>query len=715
MHKSILTIDIRYEHDVVLARQRARQIAALLGFDLQDQTRISTSTSELARNVFQYVGSGKVEFGIDNGATGWLLSITVSDKGGGIKELDNILRGRYVSSTGMGLGILGAKRLMDVFSIQSTVGQGTSVSIGKAISGKLGRLVPDPSRIALELSKQTPQSPYDELQQQNQELLRALAELRKRQDELAHLNRELEDTNRGVVALYAELDERADYLQRANEVKTAFLSNMTHEFRTPLNAIQSLTNLLMDRTDGDLLPEQEKQVLFIRRSAEDLSELVNDLLDLAKVEAGKISLRAQEFRVDALFGTLRGMLKPILAYNTSVSLVFDSAEDIPAMNTDDRRVSQVLRNLISNALKFTSKGEVRVRAEQLSHDTIRFAVLDTGIGIADADQDRIFQEWVQLDNPLQRQVKGTGLGLPLSRRLAQLLGGTLTVESKLGLGSTFYFTVPRTYVGPEEANEDVGAESTSEGQIPVLVLEDNGDAQFVYRQFLSKTKFSVIPAKSAAEARQMIERFQPQAIIMDVLLEAEDSWPLLQEIRRSPATHDLPVIMLSVQENESRAKALGASEFALKPVNRVWLLNRLESLTTPAAGPNILIVDDDEIARYLLRNVLTGVSAEIGEASNGVEALRIVSEKRPKLIFLDLVMPDLSGIEVLDKLRASSLRDIPVVLHTSKVLSDDEANDLRAKVLDLIPKSVTRDELNRRVRDALLKAGVSAGNLQEKA
>jgi signal transduction histidine kinase/CheY-like chemotaxis protein len=715
MHKSILTIDIRYEHDVVLARQRARQIAGLVGFDLQDQTRISTSTSELARNVFQYVGSGRVEFGIDDGATGWLLSITVSDKGGGIRELDNILRGRYVSSTGMGLGILGAKRLMDVFSIQSTAGQGTTVSIGKAIPTKLGRLVPDPARISLELSKQTPQSPYDELQQQNQELLRALAELRKRQDELAHLNRELEDTNRGVVALYAELDERADYLQRANEVKTAFLSNMTHEFRTPLNAIQSLTNLLLDRTDGDLLPEQEKQVLFIRRSAEDLSELVNDLLDLAKVEAGKISLRAQEFRVDALFGTLRGMLKPILAYNTSVALVFDSAENIPVMNTDDRRVSQVLRNLISNALKFTSKGEVRVRAEQLSHDTIRFAVSDTGIGIADADQDRIFQEWVQLDNPLQRQVKGTGLGLPLSRRLAQLLGGTLTVESKLGLGSTFYFTVPKTYVGPDEANEDVEAESTSEGHIPVLVLEDNGDAQFVYRQFLSKTKFRVIPAKSAAEARQIIERFQPQAIIMDVLLEAEDSWPFLQEIRRSPATHNLPVIMLSVQENESRAKALGASEFALKPVNRVWLLNRLESLTTPAAAPNILIVDDDEIARYLLRNVLAGVSAEIGEASNGIEALRIVSEKRPKLIFLDLVMPDLSGIEVLDKLRASSLRDIPVVLHTSKVLSEDEASDLRSKVLDLIPKSVTRDELNRRVRDALQKAGVSAEHLQEKA
>jgi signal transduction histidine kinase/CheY-like chemotaxis protein len=550
------------------------------------------------------------------------------------------------------------------------------------------------------------------LQRQNQELLRTLAELRKRQDELAHLNRELEDTNRGVVALYAELDERADYLQRANEVKTAFLSNMTHEFRTPLNAIQSLTNLLLDRTDGELTPEQEKQVLFVRRSSEDLSELVNDLLDLAKVEAGKVSLRAQEFRVEALFGTLRGMLKPILAYNTSVSLVFESAEEIPPMNTDDRRVSQVLRNLISNALKFTTKGEVRVRAEQASEGIVRFAVSDSGIGIAKADLERIFQEWVQLDNPIQRQVKGTGLGLPLSRRLAQLLGGTLTVESELGLGSTFYFTVPANYVGPEEASEDAPVESMTEGEIPILILEDNDDAQFVYRQFLGKTVFHPLTAKNAAEAWQVVERYQPRAIVMDVLLGDEDSWPFLQQVRRTPATRDLPVIMLSVQENEARARASGATDFALKPVSREWLLNRLHAFTAQPAVANILIVDDDEIARYLLRNVLAGVAAAIQEASNGTEALRILSEKRPALIFLDVVMPDLSGIEVLEKLKSSSLRDVPVVLHTSKGFSEDELSELKTKVLDVIPKSITRDELTSRVRDALHKAGVTVESLQ---
>lgn len=714
MPRPILTVDIRYEHDVVLARQRARQIAALVGFDLQDQTRISTSISELARNVFQYVGSGRVEFGLDESGDSPILSVTVSDKGPGIKDVENILRGRYVSHTGMGLGILGAKRLMDAFSIQSQPGKGTTISIGKIIPSRTDRSKLDPAKISLELSKQAPQSPYEELQQQNQELLRALEELRKRKDELAHLNRELEDTNRGVVALYAELDERADYLQRANEVKTAFLSNMTHEFRTPLNAIQSLTDLLLDRTDGELSPEQEKQVTFIRRSAEDLSELVNDLLDLAKVEAGKISLRAQEFRIDALFGTLRGMLKPMLAYNNSVALIFEPAELLKPMNSDDRRVSQVLRNLISNALKFTPRGEVRVRAEEIADDQIMFVVSDTGIGIAEADQERIFQEWVQLDNAMQRQVKGTGLGLPLSRRLAQLLGGTLTVQSKPGLGSSFYFIVPRTYVGPEEASEEFEGEPVQAGQIPVLVLEDNADAQFVYRQFLSRSRYHAIPAKTAVEARGLIERMQPRAVIMDVVLGSEESWPLLQELRHNLRTHDLPIIMISVQENERRARAMGASDFALKPVDRTWLVQRIDDLVGALEQPKILVVDDDEISRYLIRNVVSALPVEIVEASNGVEALQVIEQKRPQLIFLDLVMPELGGVEVLEKLRKSSMSDIPVVVHTSKVLTDAEVSGLGTQVMDIIPKNIARDALHRRVHDALYKAGISVQSLQEK-
>lgn len=279
-----------------------------------------------------------------------------------------------------------------------------------------------------------PHSPLEEVQQQNRELLRTLEELRARQTELAQLNRELEDTNRGVVALYAELDERADYLQRASELKTRFLSNMSHEFRTPLNAILSLSRLLLDHSDGELSTEQEKQVTFIQRSAEDLSVLVNDLLDLARVEAGKIVVRAGEFEVSTLFSALRGMLRPMLVGN-SVDLVFEDTAGLPVMYTDESKISQILRNFISNALKFTERGEVRVSAA-LTEDgqAVLFSVADTGIGIASEDHELIFEEWTQVDSPLQRKAKGTGLGLPLSRKLSELLGGTRFRHQPVGHG-----------------------------------------------------------------------------------------------------------------------------------------------------------------------------------------------------------------------------------------------------------------------------------------
>ena len=254
----------------------------------------------------------------------------VSDDGPGIADLDAVLAGSYRSPTGMGLGIVGARRLMDQFDIESIPGKGTRVTLGRLLprhAPLVGRDGGGADRRASSRARSRP-TPFDEMQRQNQELIRALDELEKRQQELAALNRELEDTNRGVVALYAELDEKADHLRRADELKSRFLSNMSHEFRTPLNSIQALARMLLDRTDGELGAEQERQVQFIRNAAESLSELVNDLLDLAKVEAGKIEIRPVEFDVAHLFGALRGMLRPLLL-NESVTLVFEEVEGEP--------------------------------------------------------------------------------------------------------------------------------------------------------------------------------------------------------------------------------------------------------------------------------------------------------------------------------------------------------------------------------------------------
>ena len=271
-----------------LRRQRARQVAEVLGFEPQQQTRLATAVSEIARNAFTYGGGGKVEFFLEGSTSPQLLSIRISDEGRGIADLDEILEGRYRSRTGMGLGIVGARRLMDRFSIASTPGKGTVVTLGKLIPRRVSLITPKtlPDLVG-RIAMQKPRSILDELREQNHELIETLDELRARQQELASLNRELDDTNRGVVALYAELDEKADHLRRADEVKTKFLSNMSHEFRTPLNSILALSRILLTARTATSTSEQEIQVTYIRKSAESLFELVNDLLDLAKVEAGR--------------------------------------------------------------------------------------------------------------------------------------------------------------------------------------------------------------------------------------------------------------------------------------------------------------------------------------------------------------------------------------------------------------------------------------------
>jgi signal transduction histidine kinase len=450
---ALLTLEIRYEHDVVLARLRARQFAALLGFDGQDQTRRATAVSELARNAFEYAGGGRVRFDVERAAraasraasaeAGQALVVRVSDGGPGIADVQAVLDGRYVSRTGMGLGLVGARRLADRFDIATGPGAGTTVEIARFLPRGAGLVTPqDAARISEELARQTARGAFEEIQQQNQELLSTLEELRARQAEVERLNAELEETNRGVLALYAELDDRAQDLRRASEYKSRFLSDISHELRTPLTSVLNMTRFLTDRTDGPLTEEQEHQVLIIRKSVESLADMVNDLLDLAKIEAGHATMRPASFDVAELFAGLRGMFRALVT-SDAVSLVFEVAPDIGALHTDEQRLTQILRNLISNAIKFTERGEIRVSAAAAG-DEVQFAVRDSGIGVAPADQDRIFDDYAQIDGPIQRRVRGTGLGLPLVRKLARLLGGRVQLESAPGVGSTVTVVIPRT-------------------------------------------------------------------------------------------------------------------------------------------------------------------------------------------------------------------------------------------------------------------------------
>jgi signal transduction histidine kinase/CheY-like chemotaxis protein len=710
----LLTLELKYEPDIVAARQRARQIAGLLCFDIQDQTRIATAVSEIVRNAFEYAGGGRVEFLLEDDARVYV--VRVSDHGPGIPNLQEILSGQYVSRTGMGLGILGARRLMDRFEMESRPGGGTVVAVGKEIPPKAGDLsAPRIAEITEALARQVPDDPFHEVQRQNQELLRTLQELRQRQEELARLNSELEDTNRGVVALYAELDEKADYLRRAYDVKTQFLSNMSHEFRTPLNSILSISRLLLDRIDGDLSPEQERQVGFVRKSAESLSELVNDLLDLAKVEAGKLVVRPIEFSAATLFSGLRGMLRPLLAQNSSINLVFDDVSALPVLHTDEGKVSQILRNFISNALKYTEHGEVRVSASLASRGSIVFSVKDQGIGIASAHLGRIFEEFHQIDNHLQKRVKGTGLGLPLSKKLAELLGGAVRVESEPGAGSTFSAEIPMVYGGPQEVLLFEELSSRPDPfRIPVLIVEDNRETLFVYERHLKGSGFQPIPARTLAEARRALRSFRPAAIVLDILLEYENSWSLLADVKADEKTRDIPVIVATTIDNRTKAMSLGADHFALKPLDRGWLLDRLNEVGGEHRRQKVLVIDDDEASRYVLRNLLIDTRYGVIEAASGEEGLKKAVEARPEIIFLDLIMPGLSGEDVLERLAADpELREIPVILNTSKPLTDVEKARISPKVTAVLSKDrSSHDVALGALRQALLaaKAARTAGS-----
>jgi CheY-like chemotaxis protein len=401
------------------------------------------------------------------------------------------------------------------------------------------------------------------------------------------------------------------------------------------------------------------------------------------------------------------MLRPLLLQNSSVSLIFEDPIDLPEIYSDEAKISQILRNFISNALKFTERGEVRVSARRGHDDTAIFAVADTGIGIAEEDQDRVFKEWEQVDGKFQKTAKGTGLGLPLSRKLAQLLGGDVYLKSQLGIGSTFSFAVPLQFAGATEAVfvPDVKRELDA-SKLPVLVVEDNREALFIYEKYLKTTEFQVVPAQDLKEARRALKEFNPVAVVLDVLLQGEHSWQLLEDLKRDPATRDIPVFVVTVVENEKKAIALGATAFHAKPIDRVWLLSRLRA-TSSRVNKSLLIVDDDDISRYLVKSLLGNNGYLLLEADRGTEALRLAREGRPDLIVLDLSMPDMSGFEVLDALKAdSTTREIPVVIYTSQILTGPERERLEAAV-DVVPKeTVSREKAGARFAEALARGGL---------
>jgi signal transduction histidine kinase/CheY-like chemotaxis protein len=580
--RPIITMAIERETDVVAVRQRARQIAGLLGFEHQDQTRVATAVSEIARNAFGYGGGGKAAFMLDDAGANQGLVMRISDHGPGIADLATILEGRYRSPQGMGIGILGARRLMDRFEIEQAPGAGVTVTMLKSLPRKAARVTAARlGEIGKELRHASLLDPLVEMREQNRELMRSLSEERVRQEELAQLNNELTDTNRGVVALYAELDEKAEQLRQASELKSRFLSNMTHEFRTPLNSVLALCELLLDETDGTLLAEQARQIGYIRKSALSLTELVDDLLDIAKVEAGKLDTKAAEFSIDELFGALRGALRPLRTSET-VELIFDPPAGINRLFTDEAKVSQILRNFISNALKFTEAGEVRLSVRLTPDGEVVFAVRDTGVGISPEHHDSVFHEFAQVPNRLQGRVKGTGLGLSLSKRLAELLGGSVSLQSTPGVGSIFYLTLPSAVVLPASAPAARGADLAPvarRGPPRDLLLDDEETFRYVLRQMIGDD-YEIFDAKNGAEGLERARALRPDTIFLDLHMPVLDGYAVLQALKEDALTETAQVFIATssvLGPNEAMRLQAAAAIVSKKALSRTTIASMLGS------------------------------------------------------------------------------------------------------------------------------------------
>jgi CheY-like chemotaxis protein len=353
---------------------------------------------------------------------------------------------------------------------------------------------------------------------------------------------------------------------------------------------------------------------------------------------------------------------------------------------------------------------VRVWAQQTAENEVAVSVSDTGIGIAPTDQDLIFQDFVQLDHPIQRRVKGTGLGLPLSRKLAAFLGGSVEVKSEQGRGSTFTVRVPRTYRDPSrlQAPEPVVHADEAMG-VPILFVEDNPETIMAYTSYLRGSGFQVISAATTREAEKALERIEPRAIVLDIVLRSEDTWAFMASLKKEPRTKHIPIIVASTIEDQAKGFHLGADAYIVKPVERADLLRELGTLAASPALPRVLIIDDSDLDRYVLKQHLKNMPIAISEETAGLPGLGKASETRPDLIFLDLTMPDMTGFEVLDELkRRPETRTIPVVVVTSRSLSDNERDRLSGQCADLIGKgnlseAVASDAVRRLLKDSITK------------
>jgi signal transduction histidine kinase/response regulator RpfG family c-di-GMP phosphodiesterase len=510
---------------------------------------------------------------------------------------------------------------------------------------------------------------------------------------------------------FKEQQETAERLKEIDKLKTQFLANMSHELRTPLNSIIGFSRVILKGIDGPLTELQKADLTSIHNSGQHLLGLINNILDLSKIEAGKMELNFADTEIEPIIKTVMSTAIALVK-DKKVTLRQEIPEHLPTVWADSTRIRQVVLNLISNACKFTDEGTVtaRVRTEG---DSVVFSVSDTGIGIPDELIPTIFEEFTQVDASTTRKAGGTGLGLPISRHFIEMHYGKIWVDSDVGRGSTFSFYIPIKPPHRQDLDlEDdfLDSEDLDDDQKRLIIaIDDDPSVITLYRRFLEKQNYEVVGISQTENVISRVREYAPSAILLDVVLPGKDGWVILKDLKDDPFTKDVPVIMCSIISDKNRGFSLGAADYLTKPIAEEKLIGALKQLDNQDGQEiKVLVVDDQADDILLIRRILEAQSNyNIIEAENGREGLELIKDREPDLIILDLNMPEMDGFATIEALKSSErTRQIPIIIVSAQDLTRDEQRRLTGQVEALLHKGLfTENELLEDVSRALEKVG----------
>jgi signal transduction histidine kinase/DNA-binding response OmpR family regulator len=523
-------------------------------------------------------------------------------------------------------------------------------------------------------------------------------------------SRELYEVNQGLRRLAEELTEARNLASQANEAKSSFLASMSHELRTPLNAIIGYSEILAEEAEDSGRQDMIADLKKICSAGKHLLALINDILDLSKIEAGKMDLYIESFEVASMIEEVVSTVAPLIEKNANV-LELRCAEGLGTMRADLTKLRQAMFNLLSNASKFTVRGAITLSVSRERTDGVdwmSFSVKDSGIGMSPEQMGKLFQAFSQAEVSTSKTYGGTGLGLVLSRRICQRMGGDVTAESAPGAGSTFTIRLPAEVADPKLRSaspaDGTAASAVAPGLPTVLVIDDDSVVHDLMHRFLDKLGLHMVGAASGEEGLRLAKLIRPALITLDVTMPGLDGWAVLTALKADPELAPIPVIMATGSEDKNMGFAFGAADYLTKPINRERLSQMLQKFVYARLACPVLVVEDDPALRVLMRGMLEKEGCVVAEAENGRVALERVGENRPELILLDLMMPEMDGFTFIEALRQNEVwRAIPVVVVTAKDLTAEDRGRLNNRVRHVLQKgSYSRDELLQRMHEQIV-------------